>query len=90
MKITKKQLKQIIKEELETVIDEGIFGNLFGAEKTAGEIKHEKDQEKKAEMLADMIKWTRFLVLLLAGQKCRINGVGSMKFLSCSNKDFKF
>jgi hypothetical protein len=62
MKITKAQLKQIIKEELETVIDEGIFsrlgsGNLFGPEKTGGEIAHEKDQEKKSEMLADMIKW---------------------------------
>ena len=62
MKITKAKLKQIIKEELETVIDEGIFsrlasGNLFGSEETAGEIKHEKDQGKKAEMLADMIKW---------------------------------
>jgi len=31
MKLTKEQLRQIIKEELETIMDEGFLGGLAGA-----------------------------------------------------------
>ena len=54
MKITKEELTQIIREELEAVLDEGVFGPKIGRKTSATKYDYDKNKPAKHKKAHDL------------------------------------
>ena len=54
MKITKEELQQIIREELEAVLDEGMFGSKVGRQLSPTKYDYDKKKPAKHKKASDL------------------------------------